>query len=412
MGYTLGTMAYPKTLAMIMAGGRGERLFPLTFERSKPSVPFGGRYRIADFVLSNLINSQIYSIYMLVQYKSQSLIEHVRENWGLSSVMGDHFVTVVPPQMMYGKDWFQGTANAVFQNMNLIRQHKPELVIVFGADHIYRMDIRQMIDFHLKQGAHATVAAMPVPISEASAFGIIDADSNGKIKDFIEKPANPPAMPDDPERAYCSMGNYVFNTDVLIKGLIQAERNKEYDFGKHVIPNLLKGGDDIYAYNFANNTIAGSSSYEEKGYWRDVGNIKAFWEAHQDMLGEKPLFEINNRLWPIRPARNELSATKILSGEIKNSIIAEGSVINNAKIINSVIRKGAVIQDGVEIRDSIVMDHVVLKKGCKLNKVIVDSYNVIEENVHIGKGSKKPYWRAHNDSSGITVIASDKKTAL
>ena len=405
-------MAYPKTLAMIMAGGRGERLFPLTFERSKPSVPFGGRYRIADYVLSNLINSQIYSIYMLVQYKSQSLIEHVRENWGLSSVMSDHFVTVVPPQMMYGKDWFQGTANAVFQNLNLIRQHKPEIVIVFGADHVYRMDIRQMIDFHIERGAKATVAAMPVPISEASAFGIIDADSNGRIKEFIEKPENPPSMPNDPERAYCSMGNYIFNADVLIEGLIQAERNKEYDFGRHVIPNLLKDGKDLYAYDFATSTIDGSKPYEEKGYWRDVGNIKAFWDAHQDMLGEKPVFDIDNKLWPIRPSRNELPATKIMGGEITNSIVAEGTVINKAKIINSVIRKGAVIEDGVEVIDSIIMDHVVLKKGCKLNKVIVDSYNVIEENVHIGKGSKKPYWRAHNDPSGITVIGSEKKSSM
>jgi len=229
-------MAYPKTLAMIMAGGKGERLFPLTFERSKPSVPFGGRYRIVDFVLSNLINSQIFSIYLLVQYKSQSLIEYVRENWRLSSVITDHFVTVVPPQMRYGPDWFQGTANAVFQNMNLIRQHKPELVIVFGADHVYRMDVRQMIDFHLKHNADVTVAAMPVPIGEASSFGIIDVKKDGRIKDFIEKPENPPHMPGDPKRAYCSMGNYIFNADVLLKGLIQAERNKENDFGKHVIP--------------------------------------------------------------------------------------------------------------------------------------------------------------------------------
>ena len=294
-------MANPKVLAMIMAGGRGERHFPLTFERSKPSVPFGGRYRIVDFALSNLINSQIYSIYLLVQYKSQSLIEHVRENWGLSSVMSDHFVTVVPPQMMYGKDWFQGTANAVFQNMNLIRQHKPDLVLIFGADHIYRMDIRQMIEFHFARGAQATVAAMPVPIGDASVFGIIDAENDGRIKDFIEKPENPPSMPDDPTRAYCSMGNYIFNADVLIDGLIQAERNKEYDFGKHVIPNILKEGKDVFAYNFVNNDIAGTKDYEEKGYWRDVGNIKAFWDAHQDMLGEKPVFEIYNDHWPIRP---------------------------------------------------------------------------------------------------------------
>jgi glucose-1-phosphate adenylyltransferase len=403
-------MAYPKVLAMIMAGGRGERLFPLTFERSKPAVPFGGRYRIVDFVLSNLINSQIFSIYLLVQYKSQSLIEYVRENWGLSSVMSDHFVTVVPPQMRYGADWFQGTANAVFQNLNLIRQHKPDLVIVFGADHVYRMDIRQMIDFHLNHDADVTVAAMPVPIEQASSFGIIDSEADGRMKGFIEKPKNPPPMPDDPTRAYCSMGNYIFKTDILAKALIQAELKKEYDFGKHVIPNLLKEGERLFAYDFTRNIIPGVSPYEERGYWRDVGTIKAFWDAHQDMLGEKPVFEINNELWPIRPSRNDLPATKILGGEIINSIIAEGTTINKAKIVNSVVRRGVVIEDGVEVRDSIIMDYVVLKKGCSLNKAIVDSYNVIEENVHIGYDSKEPYWRAHMDSSGITVIATEKQT--
>ncbi|RJQ16403.1 MAG: glucose-1-phosphate adenylyltransferase [Nitrospiraceae bacterium] len=403
-------MAHPRVLAMIMAGGRGERLFPLTFERSKPAVPFGGRYRIIDFALSNLINSQIFSIYLLVQYKSQSLIEHVRENWGLSSVISEHFVTVVPPQMRYGPDWFQGTANAVFQNLNLIRQHKPELVIVFGADHIYRMDIRQMIDFHLGRNAHVTVAARPVPVSEASSFGIIDAADDGRIKGFVEKPDDPPRIPTDPTRAYCSMGNYIFNTDTLIKALIQAERKKEYDFGKHVIPNLMNEGERLFAYDFETNNIRGTKPFEEPGYWRDVGNIKSFWDAHQDMLGEKPVFEISNELWPIRPSRNELPATKILGGEITNSIIAEGTLINKAKLINSVVRRGVVIEDGVEVRDSIIMDNVVLKKGCTLNKVIVDSYNVIEEKVHIGFDSKKPYWRAHLDPSGITVIATEKQT--
>ncbi len=402
-------MAYPKVLAMIMAGGKGERLFPLTFERSKPSVPFGGRYRIVDFVLSNLINSQIFSIYLLVQYKSQSLIEYVRENWSISAIMRDHFVTVVPPQMRYGKDWFQGTANAVFQNMNLIRQHKPDLVLVFGADHIYRMDISQMIKFHVESNADCTVAAMPVPIEKASAFGIIDTEEDGRIKAFLEKPKKPPHMPGDPKRAYCSMGNYIFNTDTLIKGLIQAERNKEHDFGKHVIPNLLKEA-SLYAYDFAKNTIPGVKPYEEEGYWRDVGTIKAFWDAHQDMLGDEPAFDVNNNKWPIRASRNDLPAMKVMGGEITNSIIAEGTVISRAKIENSIIRRGVVIEEGVEIKDSIIMDHVVLKKGCKLNNTIVDSYNVIDEKVFIGKGSKKPYFRAAKDSSGISVVASEKQT--
>ncbi len=403
--------ANPKILAIIMAGGQGKRLFPLTFERSKPAVPFGGRYRIVDFVLSNFINSQIFSIYLLVQYKSQSLIEYIRENWGLSAVMHDHFVTIVPPQMRFGPDWFQGTADAVFQNLNLIRQHKPALVAVFGADHIYRMDIRQMIGFHLDHNAHVTVAARPISLSESSEFGIIVADRDGRIRGFEEKPSKPTPMPADPNRAYCSMGNYIFNTDVLIEALIEAQKKKEHDFGSHVIPELSKGNKRLFAYDFATNHIPGTKPYEEQGYWRDVGTIKAFWDAHQDMLGDKPLFEMQNELWPIRPSRNELSAAKILSGEITNSLIAEGTIIKNAKISNSVIRRGVVIESEVEVRDSIVMDHVVLKKGCSLNKAIVDSYNVIEENVCVGHDSKKPYWRAHIEPSGIAVIASEKRTS-
>ncbi len=403
------TMVQPKILAMILAGGRGKRLFPLTFERSKPAVPFGGSYCIVDFVLSNFINSQIFSIYLLVQYKSQSLIDYVRENWGLSSTIHDHFVTIVPPQMRYGPDWFQGTADAVFQNFNLIRQYKPDLVAVFGADHIYRMDIRQMVDFHLKHNAHVTVAARPIPRSEGTEFGIIAADTDGLIKSFEEKPSNPTPIPGDPDHAFCSMGNYIFNTDILFEALAGAQKKEEHDFGSYVIPSLV-GSSRLYAYDFSANQVPGVKPYEEKGYWRDVGSIKAFWEAHQDMLNDKPRIELNNELWPIRPSRNELPVTKILRGEIINSLIAEGTVIDNAKIVNSVIRRGVVIEDGVEVIDSVIMDRVILRKGCRLNKTIVDCYNVVEEGVHVGEGSEKPYWRAHLDSSGITVVASELKS--
>src|SRR4030043_1865704 len=212
-------MAYPKVLAFVLAGGKGERLFPLTAFRSKPSVPIGGRYRIVDFVLSNLVNSQIYSLYLLVQYRSQSLIEHVRMHWSFSSVVKDHFVAVVPPQMRMGPEWFQGTADAVFQNVNLIRQPNPELVIIFGADHIYRMDIRQMIDFHIKNNAVVTVAARPVPIELASSFGVIVTNSEKRIIGFQEKPKKPIPMTDNPKYAYGSMGNYIFNKAVVIESL-------------------------------------------------------------------------------------------------------------------------------------------------------------------------------------------------
>jgi glucose-1-phosphate adenylyltransferase len=396
-------MAHPKILAFALAGGKGERLFPLTAFRSKPSVPFGGRYRIVDFVLSNLVNSHIYSIYLLVQYKSQSLIEHVRQNWVLSSVIKDHFVAVVPPQMRMGPEWFQGTADAVFQNVNLIHQHNPTLVIIFGADHIYRMDIRQMMDFHLEKDAFVTVAARPVPIEQASSFGVIVTDNEKRIIGFQEKPKKPTSMPDDPSRAYVSMGNYIFNRDVLLEALAKAQRKKQHDFGAHVIPDLVETG-KVFAYDFDTNIIHGTMPYEEKGYWRDVGTISSFFEAHMDMLGNSPLFELDNKLWPIHPSSYEGSATKILKGDIRNSIIAEGVVIHKAKIRNSVIRSGVVIENNVNVEDCIIMDQAVLKSGCSLKKVIVDKLNVINEGEQIGFVPDKDRFRCHIDSSGIAIV--------
>lgn len=396
-------MAHPKVLAFVLAGGKGERLFPLTAFRSKPAVPFGGRYRIVDFVLSNLVNSHVYSIYLLVQYKSQSLIEHVRQNWVLSSVIRDHFVTVVPPQMHMGPEWFQGTADAVFQNINLIRKHHPELVIVFGADHIYRMDVRQMIDFHLKNDAFVTVAARPVPIEQALSFGIIMTDSEKRIIGFQEKPKKPTPMPDDSKRAYVSMGNYIFKSDMLLNALARAERKKQHDFGAHVIPDLVDTG-KVFAYDFATNIVPGTMSYEEKGYWRDVGTIPAYFEANMDMLGNSPIFEIDNRLWPIHPSSYEGPATKILRGNIKNSIIAEGTTVNKAKIRNSVIRNGVIIEDDVIVEDCIIMDQVVIRRGSSLRKVIVDKLNVISEGEEIGFDPNKDRFRCHIDPSGIAII--------
>ncbi len=396
-------MAHPKVIAFVLAGGKGERLFPLTAFRSKPSVPFGGKYRIVDFVLSNLVNSHIYSIYLLVQYKSQSLIEHVRQNWVLSSLIRDHFVAVVPPQMRMGPEWFQGTADAVFQNVNLIRQHNPELVIVFGADHIYRMDIRQMIDFHLEKDASVTVAARPVPIDQASAFGVIMADSERRIVGFQEKPKKPMPMPDDQGRAYVSMGNYIFKRDVLLDALARAQRKKQHDFGAHVIPELVDTG-RVFAYDFATNIIPGTMPYEEKGYWRDVGTISAFFDAHMDMLGSTPLFELNNPLWPIHPSSYEGPSTKILRGDIRNSIISEGAIIHRARVRNSVIRSGVLIENDVSVDDCIIMDHTVIKKGCSLRRVIVDKLNVIKEGEQIGFNPDVDRFRCHIDPSGIAIL--------
>ncbi len=397
-------MALPKVLAMVLAGGKGERLFPLTSFRSKPSVPFGGKYRIVDFVLSNLVNSQIYSIYLLVQYKSQSLIEHIRRNWGFLSVGRDHFVTVVPPQMRMGPEWFQGTADAVFQNLALIKEHKPDYVLIFGADHIYRMDIRQMIEFHIEKNAQVTVAARPVPIKEASSFGVIIADTDQKIIGFQEKPKDPTPMPGNPEMAFVSMGNYLFNSEILIEALIRAEKQKQHDFGANVIPELVQKGCMVYSYDFAKNSIPQIRDYEEKGYWRDVGTIRAYFEAHMDLLGEKPVFEIFNSQWPIYPSKSDSPPAKIFDGEIKNSIISDGTIIYGGKIENSILRRGVIIEKGAEIRESLIMDNVIIKKNSKLYRVIVDKKNVIYEGEEIGFNQEKDRFKCHIDPSGIRVI--------
>ena len=396
-------MAHPKVLAFILAGGKGERLFPLTAMRSKPAVPFGVRYRVVDFALSNFINSHIYSIYLLIQYKSQSLIEHVRRNWVLSPVVRDHFIALVPPQMRMGPEWFQGTADAIFQNVNLIKQQQPELTIIFGADHIYRMDIRQMVDFHITKGAAVTVAARPVPLEEASNFGVIVTDGEGRITGFQEKPQKPTPMPGASDRAYVSMGNYIFNTDVLLTALGKAQRKKEHDFGKHVIPGLVKTG-KVFAYDFSSNTIPGIQPYEEVGYWRDVGTIPAFYDAHMDMLGPAPTFEINNSQWPMHGGGQRSVGVKIVRGDIRNSLISEGTTINGATIRNSIIRSGVRIEKGASIEDSIIMDNVVIKANCKLKRVIVDKLNTVEVGEQLGFDPEADRFRCHIDPSGIAVL--------
>ncbi len=403
-------MAHPKILAFVLAGGKGERLFPLTEFRSKPAVPFGGRYRLVDFVLSNIINSRIYSVYLLVQYKSQSLIEHIRQNWPLSPVVREHFVTVVPPQMRMGPEWFQGTADAVFQNINLIYDHDPELVMVFGSDHIYRMDIRQMIDFHLDRDALITVAARPVPLEQASSFGVIATDRERRITGFQEKPARPAAMPGEPGRAFVSMGNYIFGKDVLIQSLVKAQEKRQHDFGAHIIPGLLDTG-RVFAYDFADNAIPGVMPYEEKGYWRDVGTIPAYFGATMDMLGKFPCFDLHNKRWSIHPPRYDGPAAMIFGGDIRNSVVSEGVVVNEAAIVNSVLRRDVMVEDGVSVEECIIMDHTVLKQGCRLRRVIVDKFNTIAAGEEIGFDPEKDrrYPGCYRDPSGIAVISKGER---
>ena len=402
-------MKQPKILAFVMAGGEGSRLQPLTVDNSKPSLPFGSRYRIVDFVLSNLLNSGIQAIYMLVQYKSQSLIEHVRKAWVVSPMRNEEFVTVVPPQMMRGGDWFQGTADAVYQNINLIQLHDPDLVVVFGADHIYRMDIQQMVDFHHERAADVTVAALPVPIADASSFGVIAADHAGRVNEFQEKPAHPAPMPSDPTRAYASMGNYLFDAKVLVQALKEANQRGEHDFGHNILPKL-KQTHRLFAYDFSTNKVPGTKPYEEIGYWRDVGTLDAYFEAHQDMLGLTPRFDVFNPQWRIFSSNYQGPVARILEAQLHNSVIAAGSMVHQASIRNSMIRREVIIEDDVELEDCVIQDYVWIKRGSRLRRVIVGQYNVIEAGSRIGFDPEADRRRYTVTDGGITVVGPGEVT--
>jgi len=392
-----------RIVAFVMAGGEGKRLRPLTAERCKPAVPFGGRYRIVDFVLSNLINSEIQSIYLLVQYKAQSLIEHIRMGWSISPLLPDQFVTVVPPQMEDERMQFRGTADAVYQSLNLLTIHQPDMVAVFGADHIYRMDVRQMVRFHREREADVTVAALPVPLEQTPRFGIIDADSDGRICAFDEKPDHCRPMPSDPKRAYASMGNYLFNTDVLFDALEQAHRRGETDFGQHVLPRLLHSH-RLYAYDFNDNLIPGIKPYEEAGYWRDIGTLDGYYQTHRDVLGLQPRFDTFNPQWPIYSSHYQGPVARVFDSRLGDCLIGAAAMVNKASIRNSIIRRESVIEEDVEIEDCIIMDYVRVCRGARLRRVIVDRHNVIEAGTVIGFDPEADGKRYHVTPGGVVVI--------
>ena len=393
-----------KVLAMVLAGGQGSRLDPLTAERSKPAVPFGSRYRIIDFVLSNLVNSEIYSIYLLIQYKSQSLIEHVDTAWGYSNSYTGQFITLVPPQMREGDGWFQGTSDAVFQNINLIKKHSPDMVAVFGADHVYRMDVRQMIDFHRQRSAHVSVAAIPVPLSKANSFGVIDTDGDGRIRAFLEKPENPPPMSSDPSHSYGSMGNYLFETDVLLTALNEAKERGENDFGRHILPRLIRSH-RVYAYNFADNRIPGIFSYEEQPYWRDVGDIDTYYAAHHDVLGGEPKFNLFNPQWFINSGNYQGPSPRILSGDIEDSVIGAGSLVKCARIRNTILRREVVLEENVDLEGCVIMDYTIIRSGSQLKRVIVDRHNEITSHTRIGFDVVEDRARYHVSKGGVVVLS-------
>jgi glucose-1-phosphate adenylyltransferase len=398
-------------LGIVLAGGRGERLYPLTKHRAKPAVPFGGRYRIIDFVLSNFVNSGILSIYVLTQFKAQSLLEHLEKGWRTSDFLGEHFITPVPAQMRMGRDWYQGTADSVYQNLYLIERHNPKLVAVFGADHIYRMNIRQMIDEHQKKGAVVTVAALPVKITEAPQFGVIEVDPDWRIVGFEEKPANPKSIPGEPEYALVSMGNYLFDTDVLVQSLTADAQNPStrHDFGRDHIPSLVESK-KAYAYDFRKNRVPIPFKGEEVSYWRDLGTIEAYYEASMDLCSVDPSFNLYNRSWPFRTVGYGDPPAKFVfdwydrQGVALNSIVAEGTIISGSTVHNCVVGRNVRIHSYSQIEDTVIMDWVEIGRGCKIRRAIIDKSNVIPPGTEIGYDLAKDREHHFVSESGIVVI--------
>lgn len=390
-------------LAFVMAGGEGSRLHPLTANRCKPAVPFNGKHRIVDFVLSNLVNSEIYAIYLLVQYKSQSLIEHVRQSWTMARFIPQHFITVVPPQMQHGPAWFQGTADAVFQNIHLIETIQPDIVAVFGADHIYRMDVRQMIDFHVRSNAHASVATLPVPLREADQFGIVEIDENHRITDFKEKPKDAKPLPGSQTHALASMGNYIFNADVLLAELHKMHESGNSDFGKHILPPMVKTH-KLVAYDFTDNEIPGTEPYEEPAYWRDVGTIDSYYQAHFDTLGAAPKFRMTNRHWPIYASPDQAESAQIENGIINRSIVGSGSIVDGATLDHAMLRRSVLVERGAKLEHCIVMERSRIGRGAQVRRAIVDQDNDIPPNERIGFDAEEDRKRFPVTPAGIVVV--------
>jgi glucose-1-phosphate adenylyltransferase len=393
-----------KVLAMIMAGGKGERLMPLTEQRSKPSVPFAGTYRIVDFVLSNFINSGIQSMYVLVQYRSQSLIEHLRRTWRFGGTNRQNFITVVPPQMKGRGKWYEGTADAVYQNINLIQDFAPGLVAVFGADHIYRMDVRQMIQFHLDHEADVTVASLPVPIQTAKGFGIVEVNANHEIIGFEEKPPSPKPMPDNPEMAFSSMGNYIFNADILVKILEQdASQAGTHDFGRNIIPSLIKSK-RVLAYDFMDNVVPGIHPYEEWGYWRDVGTLEAYWQANMDILGESPTLDLRNVKWPILTDASVEPVASLVRSHMDDAMVGQGSLVVDSTIKRSIIGRNVRIGEGCTIEESIILDGTLIGSNCHLHRCIIDRFNIISSGTTLGDKHSRDSRRSTTGKLGLTLF--------
>lgn len=395
----------PEVLSIVLAGGEGKRLMPLTADRAKPAVPFGGTYRLIDFVLSNMANSNLRQIAVLTQYKSHSLDRHISQTWRFSTMLGN-YVAPVPAQQRLGPRWYMGSADAVLQSLNLITDAQPDYVVVFGADNIYRMDIDQMLDAHIDSGLSATVAGIRVPRKDASAFGIIDAAADKKINQFLEKPADPPGLADSPDESFASMGNYIFSTKAFVEMLKAdgADEDSKHDMGGSIIPAFVEQG-DAQVYDFKENVVPGASE-KDKDYWRDVGTIDAFHESHMDLVSVNPEFSLYNSKWPIWTNQVQAPGAKfVIRGRAEDSIVSAGCIISGGEVERTVLSPNVRVEKWAQVSDSVIMDRSVIGKNAVVRNAILDKNVVIPDGVQIGVDHEHDRARGlHVSDGGVVVV--------
>ncbi len=406
----MDTADQAKVFAIVLAGGEGKRLAPLTLDRAKPAVPFGGNYRLVDFALSNLVNAGYRRIVVLTQYKSHSLDRHISTTWRLSPLLGN-YVAPVPAQMRRGPYWFQGSADAIYQNLNLLRDEKPDTVIVFGADHIYRMDPAQMVRQHVESGASVTVAALRVPIEQADQFGVIETAPDGRtITGFHEKPKQAVGLPDAPDQVYASMGNYVFATDTLVDAVcLDAEaRDSAHDMGGNIIPMLVNSG-MAQVYDFARNEVPGATD-RDRGYWRDVGTLDAFYDAHMDLISVHPVFNLYNMEWPILTLPEPLPPAKFVfadvgrTGHAVDSMVCAGVIVSGAEVRCSVLSPGVHLESYAEIAESVLFSGVQVGEHAVVRKAILDKDVVVEPGAAVGVDLDRDRERFTVSAGGTVVV--------
>jgi glucose-1-phosphate adenylyltransferase len=399
-----------RVLGIVLAGGEGKRLMPLTADRAKPAVPFGGGYRLIDFVLSNLVNGGIHRIAVLTQYKSHSLDKHISLTWRMSNILGQ-YVTPVPAQQRLGPRWYQGSADAIYQSLNLVYDDEPDYVVVFGADNVYRMDPSQMVRAHIESGAGLTVAGIRVPRVQASGFGIISTTDGTRIDQFLEKPADPPAVPDDPDASFASMGNYVFTTDVLLESLRRdaADQGSVHDMGGSIVPMLVEKG-EAAVYDFSRNQVPGSTA-RDHAYWRDVGTLKMYHEAHMDLVSIEPIFNLYNRDWPILTSHPQLPGAKFVQGgTARESIVGLGCIIAGSFVDHSVLSPGVRVQEGATVSNSVIMHNTRIGPGAVIRNAIVDKSVQIPAGASVGVDLQHDRDRGFTVSDeGIVALGKDQK---